>query len=115
MIFFVEEFSTQLTTGSHAHISMTINISTYPNYYKYFIDIYDKSSTCLNKNESSFNVQHLNYKAHGCHIKSIDVDNMNYLMHLNIVCDFFEQIPLSERRDEIIDKVLNNEDKNNII
>ncbi len=107
--FQVENFSTQLSTGSHATIVVTINIATYPSYYKFFVDYFDKcSNTTLSKKDYSFNIQHLNYMAYGCIIKSLDIDNMNYIMQLHIVCDYFEQMPISERREQIINDILDN-------
>lgn len=110
-IFIVENFSTQLSTGSHAIISITINTLNNPTAYSFFTTKYD-NSTSLKKEESSFDIEHFNHKAYGCLIKSIDLDNMNYLMHLNIISDYFMEIPISERRDQIITDILNNNNFN---
>jgi hypothetical protein len=103
--FSVENLSTQLSTGSHAIITITIDIGKYPSYYKFFIEEYDRPITGY-KLDNVFQIQHKNYLASGCLIKSLDIDNMNYLMHVNIISDYFQEIPISELRDQVINDIL---------
>jgi hypothetical protein len=117
--FFVEDFSTQFSIGSHGTINLTINTFKYPEYYKFFTDIfdnyYDKSG--LSKSDFTFNIQLKNLRAYGCLIKSLDIDSMNYLLYVNINCDYLEQVTVQEKREEIITDLLNDstsQNKNNI-
>ena len=118
--FEVECISTQLTIGSHGTISLTVNTLRHPNYYSYFTDIFDRYNdevfNQLPKSDTIFNVQCKNIKGYGCSLKSMDIDNTNHLMHLSINCNYLEEITVQEKRDELIDDVLNktSSDKNNI-
>lgn len=115
--FNVEEISTQYSIGSHGVINLTINTMKYSQYYKYFTDIFDRYDNALSKHDTVFNIQFKNLRAHGCMIKSLDIDSMNYLLYVNINCDYLEQVTVQEKRDELIDEVLNeqtSQNKNNI-
>ena len=103
--FYVENFSTQLSTGSHANISITIDIGKYPDYYKFFVEEYDRPKTGY-KIDNVFRIQHKNCLASGCLIKSLDIDNMNYMMHIHIISDYFQEIPISELRDQALNDLL---------
>jgi hypothetical protein len=48
----------------------------------------------------------------GTQIKSIDCNSST--MNMSLRCDILNPSNISERRDEIIDDLLNNDDKNNI-
>lgn len=103
--FFVEDISTQFSIGTHGNLNITINTMKFPSYYKYFIDIFDSYS--------EFDIQYKNLRGYGCMIKSLDIDNMNYLLYVNIHCDYLEQVTVQEKRDELIDDVLNKKTSNN--
>lgn len=109
-IFQIESYSVQLSTGSHANISISIYTFNNSKAYNFFINKYDNT----NSKDLSFDIEHHSFKAYGCMIKSMDLDNMNYMMHLNIICDYFNEVPISERRDQMITDILdkNNFDKN---
>lgn len=113
--FQVEDISTQFSIGSHGSISLTINTLNHPNYYKFFTDIFDnyyEDIHRLPKSDIVFNVQFKNLRAYGCMIKSLDIDSMNYLLYVNITCDYLEQVTVQEKRDELIDDVLNGKTSN---
>lgn len=118
--FTVESISTQYSIGSHGVISLTINTLKYPQYYKFFTEIFDNyydNNNKLSKYDIAFNIQFKNLRAYGCMIKSLDIDSMNYLLYVNINCDYLEQVTVQEKRDELIDEVLNeqtSQNKNNI-
>lgn len=118
--FNVESISTQYSIGSHGVISLTLNTLKYPQYYRFFTDIFDNyydSSNGVYKSDITFNIQFKNLRAYGCIIKSLDIDSMNYLLYVNINCDYLEQATIQEKRDELIDEVLNeqtSQNKNNI-
>ena len=103
--FYVEDISTQFSIGSHGKINITINTLNYPKYYKFFTDIFDSYS--------EFDLQYKNLRGYGCVIKSLDIDNMNYLLYVNIHCDYLEQVTIQEKRDELIDEFLNKKTSNN--
>jgi len=106
--FYVEEISTQFSIGTHGTICLTINTLKYPGYYKFFTDIFDNyyENQMKLKYEYAFNIQFKNLRGHGCLIKSLDMDSMNYLLYVNINCDYLQQVTVQEKRDELIDDVL---------
>jgi hypothetical protein len=118
--FIVEDISTQFSIGSHATINLTINTLKYPDYYHFFTDIFDSySDEIFNQRPRTdivFDLQWKNLRGYGCSLKSLDIDSMNYLMYVSIMCDYLEQVTVQEKRDELIDDVLNetSENKNNI-
>lgn len=105
-IFFVKESNVaiQFSTGSHASIEVSIDIKKYPQYLNYFFTLFE--------NHSKFNLETKKYFTKGTIIKSINYDSDCLLVSLR--CDIMELTDLTERRDEIIENILNNEDKNNI-
>lgn len=116
--FNVEEISTQLSIGSHGTINVTINTFKYPDYYKFFTDIFDNyyddnSRSISKKSEISFNLQFKNIRGYGCLIKSLDIDSMNYLMYLSLTCDYLKEVSVQEKRDEVITDLLNDTTSNN--
>ena len=116
--FHVEDISTQLSLGSHGSISLTINTLKNPSYYKFFTDIFDQyseESFTQYATDVKFNIQYKNLRGHGCLIKSLDIDSMNYLLYVNINCVYLEEITVQEKRDELIDEVLNEKTSNNKI
>lgn len=124
--FIVEDISTQFSIGSHGTINLTINTLKYPDYYHFFTDIFDNySDEIFNQRPTSrheltadtvFDLQWKNLRGYGCSLKSLDIDSMNYLMYISIMCNYLEQVTVQEKRDELIDDVLNetSENKNNI-
>lgn len=106
--FYVENLSTQLSTGSHAKITLIFDIKRFPNYHTFFTDKYDKASLSFTKTDYQFTIEHNGVRATGCFIKMIDIDNMSLVMCVYINCDVYEEIPLSERRDETINQILDN-------
>ena len=113
--FYVEDISTQPSIGSHGIINLTINTLKYSEYYKFFTDIFDNYYEDSLSKTNVFNIQFKNLRAYGCKIKSLDIDSMNYLLYVNINCDYLEQVTVQEKRDEIIDEVLNEKTSDNKI
>lgn len=107
--FEVENISTQLTIGSHATIKLTIDTKKNTGYYQYFTDIFDRYNDEIwnqNPNNTIFGIQAKNIKGYGCIIKSIDIDNIHNIMNLSINCNYLEEITIQEKRDELINEVL---------
>lgn len=97
-IFDVDSWEVQLSIGSHANISITIDINKNPGYYQFFIKTYEDSK--------KFDIYNTMFLAKGSHIKSMDI-SFNNEITLSIVCDLLEPIDTQVRRDEIIDDLLN--------
>lgn len=98
-IFYIKQFSVQLSLGSHASIEVSTENRK------------DYSDIFFNKYESGtkFNLIGKQFEAKGVHIKGIDV-NQNQI-NLSLRCDILDNRDISERREEIIDEVLNNNKK----
>ncbi len=95
--------------------SQTIDIKISVDYNKtnsdYFFNLFDK------RNQSQtigykFNMSSSSFTANGCRIKSIITDPTTNLIVMDIISDFAKVRPVDERRDEIIDELLNETSKN---
>lgn len=95
--FFIDHASIQLSLGTHATIHITLDIQSNPTYSKHFIGIFD-----LHK---KFEMSSAKFLARGCHIKSIDIDFKNKMI-LNIHSDFLENENIDERREILINDIL---------
>jgi hypothetical protein len=102
--FFIKDMSIQLSIGTHASLELSFDIKTYPNYSNIFFNKYE--------NREKFNIVGKDFEAKGTIIKTIDIDTNT--MNTSLRCDLLNHKDISERREEIIDKVLNNEQNNNI-
>ncbi len=104
---FIEEsnVSVQFSTMAHASLDIRVNLNNYPQYLTYFFNLF--------QNHSKFDLVAKKFEAKGTLIKSVDYD-LEFL-NISLRCDILNLSDLSERRDEIIDSLLNNNDKNNII
>lgn len=99
VVFNIKEYSVQLSIGSHA--SIDVSFDNRKDYSDFFFEKYE--------NKTKFNLIGKQFEAKGVHIKGIDV-SLNKI-HLSLRCDILDNRDISERRDEIIDEVLNNKDK----
>ena len=107
-LFDVIDVVVQLSIGSHTTTYISLDINKNTNYLKYFTNLYE--------NHSKFTMNSVKFVAPGSLIKSIDVD-FDTKMNVTIKSDIFNPVDIQERRDEMIDELLNNEtytDKNNI-
>ena len=96
--------SIQLSLGVHASIELSFDIKNYPTYSNIFFNKYE--------NKEKFNIVGKDFEAKGTIIKTIDIDTNT--MNTSLRCDLLNNKDISERREEIIDEVLNNEQNNNI-
>lgn len=103
-IFFIKEISVQLSVGSHASVDISFDRNLYPDYEGIFFKKYEDGG--------KFNIIGKTFESKGSLIKSIDIDT-NFV-NLSIRCDILNPSNILERRDEIIEEVLNNKDKSNI-
>lgn len=102
--FFIKDMSIQLSIGVHASLELSFDIKTYPSYSNLFFNKFEM--------KEKFNIVGKEFEAKGTIIKTIDTDNTT--MNISLRCDFLNHKDISERREEIIDEVLNNEQNNNI-
>jgi hypothetical protein len=112
--------SCQLTTGSHGDINISVDLNVYPGYRQYFYDQFDKMYSSQNgqqsyKKDYIFDITTPYWRGMGCGIKSMDI-NTNGILNLDIYCDYIDQENIQERRENIINDILNetSDDKNNI-
>jgi len=97
--FYIKSSSVQLTIGSHA--SIEISVENRKDYSDFFFKKYEMLS--------KFNLIGKQFEAKGVHIKGIDVDTNQ--INISLRCDILDDRDISERREEIINEVLNNKDK----
>ena len=102
--FFIKDMSIQLSIGSHATLELSFDIKTYPSYSTFFFNKYE--------NREKFNIFGKDFEAKGTIIKTIDIDKNT--INTSLRCDLLNHKDISERREEIIDEVLNNGQNNNI-
>lgn len=113
-IYDVIDGSVQLSVGSHATIHLTFDISKNKSYQDIFIKMYESQQNYTGS-ECKFQISNSRFIGSGSLIKSIDTDFTDR-MNLTIRCDYIQTLDVQERRDEMIDEVLNEtlQNKNNI-
>lgn len=84
---------------------ITIELIVNNSEYNYITNLYD--------NFIKFELLSSDLKAEGCFIRTITIDTNK--LKLEIVSDYIKPKDLSERRDEIIDEILNETSNKNII
>jgi hypothetical protein len=102
--FFIKDMSIQLSIGVHATLELSFDISKYPSYSNLFFSKFES--------REKFNIVGKEFEAKGTIIKTIDTGNTT--MNISLRCDLLNHKDISERREEIIDEVLNNGQNNNI-
>jgi hypothetical protein len=103
-IYFIKDCVVQLSVMSHATINIEFDLKKYPTYSDIFFNMYDIGV--------KFDLIGRDFDGKGTQIKSIDCNSST--MNMSLRCDILNPSNISERRDEIIDDLLNNDDKNNI-
>jgi hypothetical protein len=103
-IYHIKDCVVQLSVMSHATINIEIDLKKYPTYSDIFFNMYDSGL--------KFDLIGRDFDGRGTQIKSIDCNSTR--MNISLRCDILNPSNILERRDEIIDDLLNNEDKNNI-
>ena len=97
--FLIKEGSVQLSLGSHATIVLNIDIKKHPEYEDIFFKMYESKEI--------FNILAKLFEGKGTRIKSIDIDQIGGQMNLCLRSDILDSKTLDERRDEIIEVILN--------
>jgi hypothetical protein len=99
--------------SGHQTIDITISVDYNQTNSNYFFNLFDKSRQPGNfASDYKFDVSSNEFLARGCIIKSISTDPTTNLIVMDIRSDFSTVKPIQERRDEIIDEILNETSKN---
>lgn len=102
-VFEVDTISIQTTIGSHATIYISVDIENRANYLNYFINLFDNKKKFDLVGGSFIG----SFIGKGSFIKYIDVV-FNKRINLTIRTDILYVKDISERREEIIEEILNN-------
>lgn len=86
-------------------IVLTLNTPIGSSDYNYIMNLYDSSYTNY-ISDYKFEMRSDKFKAVGCLIKSMDYNPNNNLLTLDIISDYVQAKDTSDRRDEIIDYIL---------
>lgn len=105
----------KIVQSVHQTIDITISVDYNQNNSNYFFNLYDKKNQ-ISASDYKFDISSFEFVANGCIIKSITSDPTTNLIVMDIRSDYSKVKPIDERRDEIIDEILNetSENKNNI-
>ena len=110
-IFSYKELSVQTTIGSHSSSSLSLDMNQNPKSYDFFTKLWDLhlgiNGTNLPKKDIVFTVKTNNFELHGCLVKHIDFDFNSAIINLGIISDYTIIVDRQERRDEIIEQILN--------
>lgn len=106
----------KIVQSGHQTIDITISVDYNQNNSNYFFSLYDKKNQMISSSDYKFDISSSEFVANGCIIKSITSDPTTNLIVMDIRSDYSKVKPIDERRDEIIDEILNetSENKNNI-
>ena len=96
--FLVKEGTVQPSLGSHATIILNIDIKKYPEYEEIFFKMFERSEI--------FSIFAKHFQGNGTRIKAIDIDRNSEQMILSLRCDILESKSIDERRDELINVLL---------
>jgi hypothetical protein len=105
----------KIVHSGHQTIDITISVDNNQNNSNYFFNLYDKKNQMISASDYKFDISSAEFVANGCIIKSITSDPTTNLIVMDIRSDYSKVKPIDERRDEIIDEILNETSENNII
>jgi hypothetical protein len=91
-------------------IDITIIMENNQKNNSYFFNLYNQRGVGLATNYK-FDINAYHFSAIGCIIRSISTDPQKNELVMDIMCDYSSDIPLNERRDQIIDEILNETSK----
>jgi hypothetical protein len=104
----------KMIQGTRQSIDLTIVMENNQNNSSYFFNLYNQRGIGSSSNNYKFDINAYNFTANGCIIRSISTDPLLSTLTMDIICDYSTVIPLDERRNEIIDEILNNKENKNI-
>ncbi len=103
----------KMIQGTRQSIDLTIVMENNQNNSSYFFNLYNQRGIGSSSNYK-FAINAYNFTTNGCIIRSISTDPLLNTLTMDIICDYSTVIPLDERRNEIIDEILNNKENKNI-
>ena len=98
--FYVKECDVQFSLENWAILYLSLDISAYPKYSDDFINIYE--------GRKSFDISTVKFAAQNCRIKTMDID-FGKKISMSIRCENLDTHNISDRRDGIIDDILNDQ------
>jgi hypothetical protein len=101
----------KIVNSGHQTIDITISVDYNQNNKDYFFNLFDKRNQMLSASDYKFNISSAEFVANGCIIRSITSDPTTNLILMDIRSDYSSVKPIDERRDEIIDEILNETSK----
>ena len=99
-VFFYHQMSIQPTLSSQATIYLDLDLNKYPLYKDFFFNLYDS--------RERFNISTNRIIANDNSISYLDYDTKKSKLSLEIQTDLLIFININERRSDIIDDILNN-------
>jgi len=97
--FYLKECDIQLSFESWAIMYLKLDIEKYPEYYDDFISLYEAKRI--------FEIYTIKFTSNKSYIKTIDID-FNKSISMSIRCENLDIHNTSDRRDGLIDDILNN-------
>lgn len=101
----------KIVNSGHQTIDITISVDNNQNNSNYFFNLYDKKNQILSASDYKFNISSAEFVANGCIIRSITSDPTTNLIVMDIRSDYSTVKSLQDRRDEIIDVILDETSK----
>jgi hypothetical protein len=95
----------------HQTIDITISVDYNLKNSNYFFNLFDKSRQYSSASDYKFNLSSAEFIANGCIIRSITSDPTTNLIVMDIRSDYSTIKTLQDRRDEIIDVILDETSK----
>jgi hypothetical protein len=102
----------KIVNSGHQTIDITISVDNNQNNSNYFFNLYDKRNQMLSASDYKFNISSSQFVANGCIIRSITSDPTTNLIVMDIRSDYSSVKSLQDRRDDIIEDILNETSKN---
>lgn len=102
----------KIVNSGHQTIDITISVDNNQNNSNYFFNLYDKRNQMLSASDYKFNISSAEFLANGCVIRSITSDPTTNLIVMDIRSDYSSVKSLQDRRDDIIEDILNETSKN---
>jgi hypothetical protein len=96
----------KIVNSGHQTIDITISVDNNQNNSNYFFNLYDKKNQMISASDYKFNISSAEFVANGCIIRSITSDPTTNLIVMDIRSDYSTVKSLQDRRDEIIDVIL---------
>jgi hypothetical protein len=102
----------KIVNSGHQTIDITISVDNNQNNSNYFFNLYDKRNQMLSASDYKFNISSAQFVANGCMIRSITSDPTTNLIVMDIRSDYSSVKSLQDRRNDIIEDILNETSKN---